>query len=244
MEDFQKKIISEFLSSLENKNMQQLGVELFNILPQYWYIVSASSSMKYHRYDVCGDYGLFIHSWRVEEFITYMLQLEQYSDKFTSIEKDAMRLSAFLHDGKKHGDDDSKGHTVFEHPKIMADTIRTFKTENVDQDVLNFMGDIIETHMGQWNVNKKSKCELPKPTTLAQELLHLADYLASRKSVSIDIPDVCPKRELPKPEEYQLTFGKHNGELLSDVVKNDYDYIVWLKDKYNKEPLKTLLQQL
>lgn len=244
MEDFQKIIISKFLDSLENDVMKQFGIELFNSLPDYWYKVAASSSGKYHRHDVCGDYGLFIHSWRVEEFITYMLELEQYSTKFTSMEKDALRLSAFIHDGEKHGKDDIGGHTIFEHPQVMSETIRCFKTDKVDQEILDFMADAIKSHMGQWNTTKKSKIELPKPTTLAQELVHLADYLASRKPVSIDVPENCPKQELPKPEEYMLTFGKHNGELLSDVIKNDYSYITWLKESYHKEPLRTMVEKL
>lgn len=30
---------------------------------------------------------------------------------------------------------------------------------------------------------------------------------------------------------YELTFGRHKGKLLGDLLENDYEYIVWLSQK-------------
>jgi hypothetical protein len=40
--------------------------------------------------------------------------------------------------------------------------------------------------MGQWNTDKRSSVVLPKPKTVIEKLVHLADYLASRKSLEFN----------------------------------------------------------
>ena len=38
--------------------------------------------------------------------------------------------------------------------------------------------------MGKWNTNEYSKIILPLPFTLTQKLVHMCDYLASRKQIN------------------------------------------------------------
>ena len=45
----------------------------------------------------------------------------------------------------------------------------------------------IETHMGKWNTSKNSQVVLPKPKTAIQYMVHLADYIASRKCTTWDV---------------------------------------------------------
>ena len=76
-------------------------------------------------------------------------------------------------------------------------------------------------------------------------MIHLADYLASRKDIEVLFDGFqSPKREVPNIDEYVLTFGKHSGEKLVDVAKSDPDYIRWAKENLDREPIKTLLGQL
>ena len=63
-----------------------------------------------------------------------------------------------------------------------VDPLRTLTEEEV-----NLVCSMIETHMGQWNEDKRSDIVLPKPTAEPQELVHLADHLASRKCLNMDI---------------------------------------------------------
>jgi hypothetical protein len=42
--------------------------------------------------------------------------------------------------------------------------------------------------MGQWNTNGSS--ELPVPKTPDQKILHLADFLASRKDINLEFDEV------------------------------------------------------
>lgn len=245
MENFQKEFISEFINSLETEKMKELANLIFDNLPGYWYDVPASSSGKYHNFDCVGAHGLFIHSWRTKEFMKHMLTIEQYRNQFSPEERDGLLISAFVHDGEKQGNGNGK-HTVFEHPALMSNTILSYKEkiDGIDNSIIELMAGAIASHMGQWNTNKKSNMELPKPNSLAEELLHLCDYLASRKGVTIELPTNAPTVKLPTPEEYVFSFGKHNGETLQDVILQDYSYITWLKENYHKEPLKTLLNKV
>ena len=52
-----------------------------------------------------------------------------------------------------------------------------------------FMASAIISHMGQWNTSWREKGILPLPLTPAQKVLHLADYLASRKDINITPPE-------------------------------------------------------
>ena len=246
MEIFQKELVSDFINNLETVNMKEFAQYIFDHLPDYWWDVPASSSGKYHNFDCVGNHGLFIHSWRTKEFMNHMLTIDQYRNKFTEEERDALRIAAFVHDGQKQGDGNGK-HTVFEHPVLMSKTILNYKDEikNIDENIFNLMTKAIASHMGQWNTNTRNKgIELPKPESLADELLHLCDYLASRKGVTIEVPVSIPQTKIPTPEEFVFSFGKHNGSTLQDVITKDYSYISWLKENYHKEPLRTLLTKV
>ena len=96
---------------------------------------------------------------------------------------------------------------------------------------------------GQWNKDKRSSCVLPLPENKYQKLLHLADYLASRKDIEVLFDDEYTK-ELPTLEDYIITFGKHGGKTLPEVASVDPKYISWAKENIKTEPLKTLLEKM
>lgn len=104
----------------------------------------------------------------------------------------------------------------------------------------------IESHMGQWNTSNKVKDKgiiLPKPNDKYQEIVHLADYLASRKPLEMEFDD-WKKPELPPIDTFILNFGKYKDKRLVEVASEDRGYIDWLKENYGKEPLRSLLKQL
>ena len=65
--------------------------------------------------------------------------------------------------------------------------------ESTADDEESFKHDIaaaascIETHMGKWNTSKHSEVVLPRPKTAIQYMVHLADYIASRKCTKFDV---------------------------------------------------------
>ena len=244
MEQFQRDMIANIIDDLETDEVKKLAMAVIQDLPEYWYDVAASSSGKYHPAYTVGPHGLFIHSVVVLKFASYMLEIEQYKTQFKPEERDAIKLGAFCHDGNKHGTD-SHGHTIFSHPIVMAESVRKYKGKGIASDeIIEFVANLIETHMGEWNTNKREpNTILPKPTSLGQQLLHLADYLASRKDVEIHFDN--ESFEKPTKENYVFNFGRYKGQTFEDVLKNHPDYLQWLKDNnYSKEPLKTFLKEV
>ena len=156
-----------------------------------------------------------------------------------------MRVAGLVHDGRKSGeqsDYDKSKFTKFDHPMQMANVIRSYEGQFLNHDDIEFMAHCVESHMGQWNTDKKSKTILPKPTDEYQYFVHLADYLASRKDLTMAF-DGCEqiKVELPDVNTHKLTFGRHSGKTIPEIAKVDMGWLTWAKDNLNREPEKTLI---
>ena len=114
-----------------------------------------------------------------------------------------MAVALILHDGLKHGLNGSK-YTVADHPVVMAEFIKNDAElkEMLTAEELDFLTGCIASHMGEWTTDYRSKKEiLPKPESRAQQLVHLCDWLASRKWLNVDFEDdlyTGPVIEQPK----------------------------------------------
>ena len=128
---------------------------------------------------------------------------------------------------------------------LAANVIRKLKGNELPDEEIEMIATTIESHMGAWNTDKRSSTVLPLPKNKYQTILHLADYLASRKDIEVLFNEFeVPKKEVIKLEDYVLNFGKHSGEKLIDVAQSDPSYISWAKENMNREPIKSLLVQL
>ena len=115
----------------------------------------------------------------------------------------------------------------------------------LEDDDLEDIARLIETHMGQWNTDKREDIILPKPKSELGKIVHLADYLASRKDIDISFADDNQAYDMPDIETYECPYKKHKGELLVDVAKTDPEYLEWLQDNVNmREPMKTFVNEL
>lgn len=194
-----------------------------------------------------GELGLARHTCALVRFLNHILNVDCFGNKFTSREKDLMRVAGMMHDTRKSGDDEAYAknkYTKFDHPLLAANEIRTL-IGFISEEELELVANTIESHMGQWNTDKRSKVVLPLPENKYQKMIHLADYLASRKDIEVLFDGFeVPKKEIPPIDEYILTFGKHNGEKLVDVAKSDPDYIRWAKENMTREPVRTFLMQM
>lgn len=163
----------------------------------------------------------------------------------TSRERDLMRVAALVHDGMKSGtqDDYNKSkYTKFNHPILMANVIRS--TDGLEISERDFIAHCIESHMGQWAFDKKTGIELPKPKDEYQKLVHLADYLASRKTLTMDFENIEVPRVESKPEEYVLTFGKHKGEKLIDLYRSGDDYVIWMEENITRPDVQAAIKAI
>lgn len=184
------EIFKNELAWIENENVKAFAETAIEMLPDYFFTVSASSTGKYHSKYASGSGGLVRHVKSCAKFAHEILELEQNST-FTQKEKDLIITSVILHDGLKHGVEGS-AFTVAEHPILCADWIRNNDKLNsmLDSIDLEILCSAIASHMGQWTTDYKSKKEiLPKPQTEIQKFVHMCDYLGSRKWIEVDFED-------------------------------------------------------
>jgi hypothetical protein len=241
------EIFAKELKTFNHDDIRSFAEALLDDAPDYFFHVAASSTGRYHPKYALGELGLVRHTKSVIRFYNHIVSVEQNNTLFTEREIDLGRIACLAHDilksgtqeyyNEKSNNGESTVYTVFNHPLLSAKHIMSYKDKYLSEEELKFIALAIGSHMGQWNSNKhEPDIILPKPKTEMQKIVHLADYLASRKDIDvsfIDDDDAYPPIE---PGDFKLTFGKHSGVMLKDVPK---DYLKWLVGTELKEPLKT-----
>lgn len=187
MNELEKQAVFEKeLMSIKNDKVREVVKEIVGNLPDYFFTVAASSTGKYHPPMSLGEGGLVRHTKAAVAIASDLMTLEMF--KPLEPDFDLIIGSLILHDGLKHGHEES-GYTKAEHPKLMAEFIKTFMVDGDPhkQNILWRLSYGVLTHMGQWNTDYRTHKELmPKPTTKYQNFIHLCDYMASRKYVNME----------------------------------------------------------
>ena len=178
------KEVEPYVKMIVDENIRKFLREAFRIAPAYFWEIPASSSGKYHPKWAVQKRGLFWHS------IFAMYLTSEFSTTFglTPLERDIAIAASGLHDTVKYGIDYDLRY--YEMHSYMP---RTFFS-NKEHDLSNIVGkeiyhaimSAIESHMGTvhdgcWNPVRK------KPNNRVEMVVHLADYVASRKQVNFSL---------------------------------------------------------
>lgn len=248
MTEQQKALVKPILNTIVNDDIREFAEVLLNDTPSYIWHVGASSTGKYHPAYSLGEGGLMRHQIAATRFINFFFELEQYNTKFTDREMDLMRVSMLTHDGRKSGeqtDYEKSKFTKFDHPIQMANVVRSYDGKYLSHDEIEFIANCISSHMGQWSTDRKSSVVLPKPVNIYQEMIHLADYLASRKDLTMAFDSSeQPKTQTVDVDEYVVDFGKYKGTKLVDLYKKDKGYCMWLKENSFKREVVEMIKQI
>lgn len=184
------------LKFIKNRDIRRFAIEMISALPDYFFVVPASSTSKYHPEYSLNQGGLVRHTKGAVLIAKTLLDLEQYQSEYSEEERDIMLTALLLHDGVKHGLNGSK-YTVPTHPTEMVDFINDFITKkdlNPWDDMITIIQLIckcIATHMGEWTKDYKTGEEvLDKPETNMQKFVHMCDFLASRKFLEVNFEKV------------------------------------------------------
>lgn len=186
IQTFKQMMIDE-INTIPVDDIKEFGLKLLEDVPEYFFIVPASSSGKYHSKIYLGDGGLVRHSIAVKRMLGHILEVNPAN--LTDRQKNLLELGALFHDCMKSGtqEDYTKNpHTKFLHPAFASLLIisKSIDCEFPYDDAI-FVANAVASHMGKWNAQGNKV--LPLPETPAQRLLHLADYLGSRKDVNMEI---------------------------------------------------------
>ena len=181
-----EELILNELDLIKSERIQNACVKIVNLLPDYWFTVAAASTGKYHPEYAQGEGGLLRHSKAAMRIGYELLSDPCIGDKYTDDEKDLMLVSLLVHDGLKLGNPKEQ-YTRFDHPILMANYLKEKKDEleELTEEEINFMADVIKTHMGPWTTDYNGNEVLEKPKTKYQNFVHMCDYLASRKCLLV-----------------------------------------------------------
>lgn len=240
-------IFNSILDTIESEDIRKFAERCIQTIPDYFWDVGASSTGRYHPQYALGDLGLARHTCALVRFLNHIFAVKCFGENFTQREKDLMRVAGMMHDSRKSGSNEDfqkNKYTKFNHPLLAGDVIRNLRGHELADDEVEMIATTIESHMGEWNTDKRSSTVLPLPTNKFQKILHLADYLASRKDIEVLFNGYETSNTTPLLDTYILTFGKHSGEKLTDVVHTDPSYISWAKENITREPLRTLLTKI
>ena len=186
--DFMKKsdVFNTELNYIQDDRIRESTEYLLDRLPDYFYVMPASTSGKYHPQFSLGEGGLVRHT-KAAVRIAIELFRDNIFNTFEFGEKtqDLIIMALLLHDGFKQGKVDS-GHTLFEHPLLAAQ----FVFENISKLPMNQLDTLqvrrlIASHMGPWNKDKTGEIVLPIPKRDDEIFVHLCDYMASRNFLNI-----------------------------------------------------------
>ena len=211
-EDKVKMFVNE-LNDITDNNIRELAKIMIENADDYFFVVPASSSGKYHPSFDLGDGGLVRHT----RCVAYYAQCMAESMMFDQHDKDLITLAALAHDIKKQGDGKGK-HTVTEHPMLASAYLSQLASENIGLISSNDLVKVctaVESHMGKWGM----KDGLPAPKSEFDKALQAADYIASRKEIlSFNFrptEDVNVKAEEDDPGDFIIDCGKYKGKKMT-----------------------------
>ena len=154
----------------------------------------SSSSGKYHPADESGEGGFLLHAKRTAKIandLARALALTQY-------ERDILVGSALIHDLFQYTDNPNSVlkrediQTKTEHPKTLSEAIESLGDKLSHEEHL--IAKIIKYHMGQWGPDEtptiwKKIIDNIRRDDLLIILMHLADYIASRRYINVDVKE-------------------------------------------------------
>ena len=180
-----KDTFNKELTYIKNPKYRENAQKLIDLLPDYFYEVAASSTGKYHPSFALGEGGLVRHTKVAVKMAYELSHNEVIGYSFTDDEKDLMIIALIMHDGLKQGLQKEK-YVRFDHPILMANYIKENqnKTTLTDKEI-DFLTNVISSHMGMWNTNPYSNVTLPVPHNKYQRFVHMCDFLASRKFLDV-----------------------------------------------------------
>ena len=183
------------LGYILNPTIKHFTVLAIDSLPDYFFQIPASSTGKYHPNYSLGDGGLLRHTRAAIRIAIELSRLSWWH--FTSEDLDLCLAALFIHDGYKSGVIKEQ-YTRADHPNVLkGELIRdSILCSILPQEQFDKILGMVSRHMGQWNFDFKTKERiLDAPETVLEKFVHLCDYLASRKCLTMEF-DVEIKREV------------------------------------------------
>jgi HD superfamily phosphohydrolase YqeK len=172
-----KTRLYDLMGSIRDNSIRSWTMGFMSRAPQAFWDKPASSTGKYHKADENGVDGQVIHTLRVCAIAEHLVRMADLSE----IERDILISAATLHDICKYGIEGQSEHTLSEHPQLVKSlwekNLLVLPKCEYDVQII----DTILQHSGRWG-----GLPHPPPTKLGK-LLHIADFIASRYNITVDL---------------------------------------------------------
>lgn len=178
------------IEHISDEGIRTFAKTCLHIIPDYVFDIPASSNYTERPASDIADGGLQRHL--INTANTVRMLMEPIYGIIESAQKqhetDMMIVSALFHDFLKLGwqeDYETYHNELFDHPRLAADALRGV-TGIIPDNIVAFIANCVETHMGSRNTNPDdpNATPLPIPDTECKRLVHIADYIATRRSIA------------------------------------------------------------
>lgn len=166
----------KYLRLIKDENLRNLAKQFWLKSPDYFFVIPGSSSGKYHWAKELG--GLFDHVCMA----MYCAAELALSFGLTQKERDLALVAVAGHDCIKYGIDYDKRYFDM-HPFLPRSVFGKQFGEDYSEHDLEVIFSAIERHMGGISDGQWTSVGRIKPETPIEQVVHLADFMASRKHV-------------------------------------------------------------
>lgn len=173
---------------IRNSTVKNLVYRVFEEkVPRYFWDTDSSSSGYYHPTINGRPITLVEHVKSATRILYTLLSHPMIKGQFTQLQVDTMIASIILHDCAKKGlSDEGEPTTVHSHP-LLASLLIPDKVTSEEYMIFSNIVENIVSHHGVWRWRQDDPTVLPEITNETQYYVHLADWIASRKIVHIDL---------------------------------------------------------
>lgn len=172
------RVFDRVVDLIQNPAKKEFLAKALGKVPEYFWTVPASSTGKYHPSFAAEESGLIKHTLAA---VIIALDLFRAYPELTQDDQDDILIALVLHDSVKKGYPE-QDHTVEGHETLPREYFMDISCLLPIGDYERIMS-LISTHMGIWNQNKIPPAPRLGYRISPAEIVHLADYLSSRKSL-------------------------------------------------------------
>lgn len=178
MDRHQIDFVTEEIQLIEDPDIRMLVKGILQCAPRYFWKIPASATGKYHPPDENQPGGQIIHTKRAVYLADQLCRM----DDIRGLDRDKVLAAMIVHNIFVRGlGDEPDEKTDPDHPLHVRKETQHLRDSPYYSEIMT----LLEGHMGRWG-----PCQEVRPITRLARLVHIADYVSSRREVFIYTPGI------------------------------------------------------
>jgi hypothetical protein len=181
------RVLFPEVNDIIDEDLQWDVIDAVGDFPQYFWSAAGVDgySTDYHPPEHQARHGLWLYTKRVCTVFESLAQSAQKQGHMTTDETDMGRAACIVHNAFKHGEPPSDG-------TVSDSDIRTARWVQTDTDLSDTVANMVEAHKGGWGHGRR-------PQTHTEQMVHIANMIASESGVAVAVKDPCATLEQAFP---------------------------------------------